>query len=144
MEDKNMTYKRFNNNYVIHVQKNEDVITELKKLCKAEEIKLASVNGIGAAKYIEIGLFNTNTKEYKTKVLEGMYEITSLMGNVTTKDKEVYLHLHINVSDENVNAFGGHLVKCIVSATSEIVISKIEGEVEREFNEEIGLNLLKM
>jgi predicted DNA-binding protein with PD1-like motif len=139
-----MTYKRFNNTFIVHVQKNEDVVTKLKELCKTEDIKLASVSGIGAANCIEIGLFNTTTKEYKTKVLEGMYEITSLLGNVTTKDGEVYLHLHINVSDENINVFGGHLVKCVISATSEIVLSKIDGVVEREFNEEIGLNLLKM
>jgi predicted DNA-binding protein with PD1-like motif len=139
-----MTYKRFNNTFIVHVQKNEDVVTKLKELCKTEDIKVASVSGIGAANLIEIGLFNTTTKEYKTKVLEGMYEITSLLGNVTTKDGEVYLHLHINVSDENINVFGGHLVKCVISATSEIVLSKIDGVVEREFNEEIGLNLLKM
>ncbi len=139
-----MKYIRFNNNYIVHVQKNEDIVTKLKELCKTEEIKLASISGIGAANLVEIGLFNTNTKEYKTKLLEGMYEITSLIGNVTTKDGEVYLHLHINISDENLNVFGGHLVKCVISATSEIVISKIDGEIEREFNEEIGLNLLKM
>jgi predicted DNA-binding protein with PD1-like motif len=139
-----MEYKRFENKYIVHVQKNEDIITKLKELCKTEKIGLASVSGIGAANLIEIGLFNTKTKEYKTRILEGMYEITSLIGNVTTKEGEVYLHLHINVSDENLNVFGGHLVKCIISATSEIVISKIGGAVEREFNEEIGLNLLKM
>lgn len=39
--------------------------------------------------------------------------------------------------------FGGHLNKAIVSATCEMVISIIEGNVDRYFDEEIGLNLFK-
>ena len=30
----------------------------------------------------------------------------------------------------------------MISANGEILIEEIEGEVEREFNEEVGLNLL--
>jgi predicted DNA-binding protein with PD1-like motif len=73
-----------------------------------------------------------------------MFEITSLIGNITTKEEEVYLHLHINFSNDRNNVFGGHLVRAIISATGEIFIHKINGQVEREFNEEIGLNLLSM
>ena len=76
-----------------------------------------------------------------------MFEITSLVGNVTRKDDEPYLHIHINFSDEEGNAFGGHLVKVNISATCEIIISEIiadeiDGNVGRKFNDEIGLNLL--
>ena len=37
---------------------------------------------------------------------------------------------------------GGHLVRANISATGEIFIQKIAGEVGRRFDEEIGLNLL--
>ncbi len=57
---------------------------------------------------------------------------------------EVYLHLHITLSDSHCNAFGGHLNSAIVSGTCEVVIGIIEGEVDREFSEEIGLNLYKI
>ena len=138
-----MEYRKFNNSYVIRINKGEEIVEKLKELCKKEDIKVAEITGLGASNLVEIGLFNVNTKEYKTTTFEGMFEITSLIGNATRKDGEVYLHLHINVSDETGNTKGGHLVRCNISATSEIIVNKIEGNVDRKLSDEIGLNLMK-
>ena len=136
-----MEYRRFEDSYVIRLNKGEEVITSLKQLCKDENIKLGEITGLGASDFVEIGVFNVNTKEYNTKKFEGMFEITSLVGNVTTKDGDVYLHIHINFGDEDGLVKGGHLVKATISATSEIILRIIEGNVGRKLNPEIGLNL---
>lgn len=138
-----MEYRKFDDSFIIRCEKNEEVVEKLKELCLKEDIKLAEITGLGAAKEVEIGVFNVNTKEYNTKIFNGMFEITSLVGNATRKDGEVYLHLHINFGDPNGNVFGGHLVRVVISATSEIIVRRINGEVGREFSDEIGLNLLK-
>ncbi len=70
-------------------------------------------------------------------------EITSLVGNISTFNGKIYLHCHINICNEKMNILGGHLNECYISATGEFVISIIYGTVERELNEEIGLNLYK-
>ena len=70
-------------------------------------------------------------------------EITSLLGNVSQMNGEVYLHLHITLADENYNVHGGHLTSAVISATGEIIIDTIDGIVDREFDEEVGLNLFK-
>lgn len=137
-----MEYRKFNDTYVIRLNKGEEVIESLKNLCRDEDIKLAEITGLGASDFVEIGVFNIYTKEYNTKVFEGMFEITSLVGNVTRKDGEVYLHIHINFGDEEGLVKGGHLVKSKISATSEIILRKIDGEVGRNLDKEIGLNLL--
>ena len=138
-----MEYSKFDDSYVVRINKGEEVIEKLKELCKKEDIKLAEITGLGASNLVEIGVFNVNTKEYNTKVFEGMFEITSLVGNATSKDGEVYLHIHINFGDENGNVRGGHLVRTNISATSEIIVRKINGEVGRKLSDEIGLNLLE-
>ena len=138
-----MEYRKFNNSYVVRINKGEEIVEKLKELCEKEDIKVAEITGLGASNLVEIGLFNLNTKEYKTTTFEGMFEISSLIGNATRKDGEVYLHLHINFSDETGNTKGGHLVRCNISATSEIIVNKIEGNVDRKLSDEIGLNLMK-
>lgn len=138
-----MEYRKFDNHYILRLEKNEEIITKIKELCLKENITLGSITGLGASNLIEIGLFNVDTKEYKTKTYTGMFEITSLVGNISRKENEPYLHLHINFSDETNITKGGHLVKSIISATGEIVITKLEGEVQRELNPDIGLHLFK-
>ena len=138
-----MEYRKFDDTYVVRLNKGEEVIESLKDLCKNENIELAEITGLGASNLVEIGVFNVNTKEYNTKIFEGMFEITSLIGNATRKDGEVYLHIHINFGDEEGFVKGGHLVRSIISATSEIVVRRINGKVGRKLSNEIGLNLLE-
>ena len=45
-------------------------------------------------------------------------------------------------SNSKYDAYGGHLNSAVISGTGEIVIEEIGGKIEREFNEEVGLNLL--
>lgn len=138
-----MEFRKFKDYYVIRIERGEEIGGSIKKLCFEENIRLGSISGIAASNLIEIGLFNVNTKEYKTEVFTGMFEITSLTGNITRKDGEVYIHMHVNFSDETNTVRGGHFVKAVVSAACEVIINKIEGTIGREFNREIGLNLLK-
>ncbi len=137
-----MEYINSKDVYILRIDKGEEIIEELTTFVTNENIKAGIITGIGATDHVEIGLFNIYTKEYHGKTLKGLHEITSLSGNITTKNKEPYLHLHINVSDESNNTYGGHLNKCYVSATAEIIIRKIDLCIERKFNDEIGLNLL--
>ncbi len=103
-----MEYKKIDNDhYVIRIQKGEEVLEQLKLFSDKENVLAGEITGIGASNKVEIGLFNTTTKEYKTTVKEGMFEVTSLLGNISRKDGEVYLHCHINFSDASLNTFGG-------------------------------------
>lgn len=138
-----MEFKKFDSKYVIRLEKGEEIVESIKKLCEKEDIKLGTISGIGATNRAVIGLFETNTKEYHSKELTGDMEITSLVGNISQMNGEVYLHIHINLANEENKVFGGHLTSAIISATGEIVIDIIEGVVDRKFDEEVGLNLFK-
>ena len=106
-------------------------------------IRLGSVTGIGAVDRAVIGLFETAKKKYHSREITGDMEITSLVGNISSQDGEVYLHLHITLADSSLRAVGGHLNKAVISATGEIIIDTMEGQVDRKFCAEVGLNLLE-
>ncbi len=134
-------FKQLGNKYFVRVDKDTEIVSALKEICKENNITAGEITGLGAIKSATFGFFNPETKEYKEKTFKEYMEITSLIGNVSQKDDEVYLHLHMNASGKDYKTIGGHLVKAVVSATSEIIISPEEGSIGRKFSEEIGLNL---
>ena len=95
-----MEYKRFKDKIIVRLERGEEIVESITKLCNEEDIKLGRVTGIGATDKVKIGLFNVETKEYHSTVLEGDMEITNLSGNISRMDGEVYIHLHITVCDE--------------------------------------------
>jgi len=139
-----MEYKKMDSNhYVMRIDKDEEVLSKIEEFCKKEDISCGSVVGLGASKYVKIGLYDVGEKKYHSTVLEGPMEITSLIGNISRKDGEVYLHFHINVCNSKMQVYGGHLNECVIGATCELAITVIPGVIERKYDEEIGLNLYK-
>lgn len=138
-----MEYRKFKDKFVVRLDKGEEVIESLLKLSSLENIKLARVSGLGATNKFTVGLFNVSEKKYYSSTYEGDFEIVSLTGTLSLKDGVIYPHIHMSAGDNNNVVYGGHLNSCFISATCEIVVDVIDGIVEREFNEEIGLNLFK-
>lgn len=135
------SYKKLGNKYFIRVDKDTEIIRALKEICAENNITAGEITGIGAIKSATFGFFNPETKQYSEKTFDEYMEITSLLGNVSQKDGEVYLHLHMNASGKDYKTIGGHLVKSTVSATCEIILTSQEGSIGRKFSEDIGLNL---
>lgn len=83
------------------------------------------------------------TRKICENEFKGCFEIVSLTGTVNTKGGKYYSHLHISAGDESGRVFGGHLNEAHISATAEVVIRIINGEVDRFYDDATGLNLFK-
>ncbi len=138
-----MEYKRIGQSIIVRMDPGEEILEQLKLVAEEEELRLASVSGLGAVNEFTVGVYKTTEKQYLSKRFTGAYEIVSLTGTVTTKDGAFYPHLHMSAGNERGQVFGGHLNRAVVSATAELVLSVIDGTVERRFDETIGLNLMK-
>ena len=53
-----MEYRRFENAYVIRMDRGEEVMATLTSLCEQEGIRLASVAAIGAVDRAVVGLYD--------------------------------------------------------------------------------------
>ena len=137
-----MEYRRFGDTYVLRLDRGEEIIGSLGAFCKKETIRLGMVEGLGASDHVMVGLYNVEEKQYHKQVYDGAMEITSLVGNISEKDGENYLHCHINLCREDMTVIGGHLNECRISATCELFVRKLEGVVERRLDADgTGLNL---
>ncbi len=138
-----MEYRRFGDRIICRLDKGEEILQQVEKLAKAEDIKLAEVSGLGAVGDFTAGVFDVAEKKYHGNDFKGNFEIVSLTGTINTMNGQFYTHLHMSAGDEKGQVFGGHLNRAVVSATCEMVINIIDGRVDRKFSEDIGLNLLE-
>lgn len=138
-----MEYRKFENKIIARIDKGEEILEKVKEIAIKENIKLANINALGAVGNFTVGVFKTAEKKYYANNFEGDFEIVSLTGTINTMNGEFYSHLHMSAGDVEGKVFGGHLNKAIVSATCEMVITIINGEVDRYKDEDIGLNLFK-
>ena len=138
-----MDYRRFKNTIVCRIDKGEEVLEKIKEIALKENIKLANITALGATNDFTVGVFKTEEKKYYSNEFRGDFEIVSLTGTINTMNGEFYTHIHMSAGNDKGEVFGGHLNRAIVSATCEMVINIIDGVVDREFNDEIGLNLFK-
>lgn len=139
-----MKYQRFEQTIIVRMDKGEDIFEQVKNVALKEKIKLASISALGAINEFTVGVFKTKEKKYYANEFKGDFEIVSLTGTINTMNDEYYSHMHLSAGNDQGQVFGGHLNKAIVSATCEMVIQIINGEVDRYFDEEVGLNLLKL
>ena len=138
-----MDYRRFGDTLVIRLDPDEEIIENLRAIAEKEQIKVASVEALGAINDFTVGVFDTVEKKYYSNRFQGAYEIVSLTGTITTKDGAFYQHLHMSAGESSGAVFGGHLSRAVVSATCEMIVRVIDGRVERVLDPDIGLNLFR-
>jgi len=138
--------KHILNNYyheVLRFDRGEEVFNGLSEFLKDKEILSGWIWGLGAAERITISFYDIDKKEYQNKTFEEPLEVLCLEGNVSAKDGLPAVHLHGTFSRPDFSTIGGHVQKLIALGTIEVFIHKIEGKMERKFDQITGLSLLK-
>ena len=138
-----MEYRKFENTIIARIDKGEEILEQVKEIALKEKIRLASVQALGAIDRFTVGVFKTDEKKYLSNEFKGSFEIVSLTGTINTMNDDFYCHLHMSAGNDKGEVFGGHLNQAMVSATCEMVITIINGNVDRYHDDEIGLNLFK-
>ena len=138
-----MEYRRFGDTFVVRMDRGEEILSSLSELCRKEEIRLAQVDALGAIDHAVVSVYDVPTRQFFRKEFNEPMEISNLCGTVSRKDGEVYLHLHVTVCDRDLVAHGGHANELRVSATCEMVVRVLNGEVGRELDEQIALNIFR-
>jgi len=134
-----MQYKQINDDYFIHIEKNEKVMKTFTEICMKNNISNAKISGIGAVKNTEIGAYDTLKKEYIKKKFNDILELVSFEGNITLNNGTPFPHAHVVLSDHSMNTFGGHLFETTIAAVGEFFLKKSDYGAYRKLNNDIGL-----
>ena len=135
--------KKENNTYFLRLDPGEEFISSLRDFCVENEIKSGWLEAIGSTKDLELAYFNLDKKDYDTTDFTEFLEILTITGNVALKDGEPFVHAHGLFGRADMSTIGGHVNRCVISATCEVMLHAGEGEIRRKFDDETNLHLLK-
>ena len=138
-----MDYKKYGEAVYIRVDKGEEIIACIRKVCEAERIYSATFSGIGGCSEAQIQTFIPENHSFETRTLKGMLELVSLSGNVITDENdELYLHTHAAFAykEDGRHLFAaGHIKSITVLYTGEIELRPvIGGKIFKKFDPETG------
>ncbi|MFY9457811.1 MAG: DUF296 domain-containing protein [Candidatus Spechtbacterales bacterium] len=136
--------------YILRLDSGEELRGEVEKFCGEQGVSAAWVNALGSCKELELAHYNLKNKQYETKSFSENLEIVTVVGNVALKPLDdahgkghmPFIHIHGTFSNPGMAVIGGHINRCIVSATCEVSILKVEGKMGRKYDELTGLHLL--
>ncbi|MGP8124343.1 MAG: PPC domain-containing DNA-binding protein [Nitrososphaerales archaeon] len=114
----------------------------LLAIAKREKVRTAKVEAIGGVNELRIAYFNSNAKKYEEHQYHEFLEVASLIGNVTLKDEEPFLHLHGTFGRRDMSVIGGHVISGKIFPLLEAVFTPTENLALRRFEEKVGLNTI--
>ena len=137
-----MDYRRFNNVCYVRVDKGEEIITELIRVCRKEDIRSAVFTGIGGCSHAELQTFIHEKGTFETETTDGMLELVGITGNITMDNGELFHHTHAIFSYKDGTEHkiaAGHMRAATVLYTAEIELRPVTGgEIQRKYDPETG------
>lgn len=136
-------YSSKGNKYILSLDNHVSLMEALAAFCREKNILSGSIGGLGAVNSATFRFLNPATKAYVDKSFEEQMELTSVVGNISRKDGEVYLHVHVTASRADYTCVGGHLLDARINGACELFVEDYGLEVVRQPDPETGLNLYK-
>lgn len=113
--------------FFIGLDHDSEIVASITNLAEGLGIEAGIVSAIGALKRAEIGYYDQNSHEYRAIEVDRPMEITSLIGNISTRDGKPFLHAHATLADSEGNVRGGHLSSGTVFA-AEVSLRELIGQ----------------
>ena len=70
MQTAGYEFKKFGSKFFIRINKGEEIVSTLKTFCIKNNVKLGTIQGIGAINSATFGFFNPETKHYQEKTID--------------------------------------------------------------------------
>ena len=126
--------------FMFRIPEGKEFLNALNEFAKKHNVLIGTVSAIGTLRNPKIGYFEEEKRQYKVIELEGTYELVSALGNISIKDDEPFVHVHVSLGDSEGRLFGGHLIEGEVFV-AEVYIQELLGELLVRKPQENGLSL---
>jgi uncharacterized protein len=119
-----------------------DLVAEIERYCREQEIVAAQVTVIGAVRRARYAYYEQTDHRYLELESATHHEVVGFVGNVSLRDNRPFLHAHATFADASGATVGGHLLPgCEVFAAEVMIRELSDVSLVRMHDEETGLAL---
>ena len=94
-----MDYRKFGETYYIRMDKGDEIVSGLLKVCEKEQISSAVFSGIGGLSEACVQIFIPEAGAFEDENIRGTLELVSLNGNIVSdREGALYHHTHALIS----------------------------------------------
>jgi uncharacterized protein len=128
--------------FVGRLETGSDLVGEIERYCREQEIVAAQVTVIGAVRRARYAYYEQTDHRYLELESATHHEIVGFVGNVSLRDNRPFLHAHATFADASGATVGGHLLPGCEVFAAEVMIREL-GDVSlvRIHDQETGLAL---
>src|SRR3954447_20073680 len=122
----------------------DEAMAGLVEFARANKLGAARITAIGAFRDVVLGYFDWDAKQYKKIPVREQVEVLSLIGDVALQDGAPKVHAHVVVGRSDGSTRGGHLVEGHVRPTLEVILTESPAHLQKHFDPESGLALIRI
>lgn len=122
----------------------DEAMAGLVGFAKEQGLAASHFTGLGAFQRATLGYYDLDRKDYHQIPIEEQVEVLSLVGDITLDGDHPKVHAHVVVGRRDGTALGGHLLEAHVRPTLEVVVVETPAHLQRQFNPDVGLALIKL
>jgi predicted DNA-binding protein with PD1-like motif len=128
--------------HIFRVKPGQELIEEIASYCHKYEVVSGVVIGIiGSVENAKLNFLKALPGKYESVDYRGPLEIVCAQGSVALKDDTIIIHIHIQLSGQDICS-GGHLAQATVFSTAEVTIGTLDYQLRRQTDSYTGLNEL--
>jgi uncharacterized protein len=129
--------------YALVFESGDEAVSGLNDFAVGNGIGAAQLSAIGAFSDVVLGYFDWEKKEYTRIPVREQVEVLSLLGDVALDADEPKVHAHVVVGRSDGTTLGGHLLEAHVRPTLEVILVESPGHLQKQFDRESGLALIR-
>ncbi|MGO8946575.1 MAG: PPC domain-containing DNA-binding protein [Ktedonobacterales bacterium] len=138
-----MRVQRSGNEHVLIFDPGDEVLETLTRYLAEQRVAAGHFQAIGGFKQFQLRYFDTAIMQYQARDFDQQVEVLSLVGDVSLRDNQPFIHSHIVLGTADYQTLGGHLGHGIVEPTLEMILTALDTELVREKDQRTGLDLIR-
>jgi predicted DNA-binding protein with PD1-like motif len=128
--------------HVFRVKPGQELLDSISRYCQENRVSSGTIIGIiGSVENAKLNFLKALPGKYDSVDYSGPLEIVCAQGSIALKDDTLIIHIHIQLSGQDICS-GGHLAGATIFSTAEVTIGELDYQLCRQMDSYTGLNEL--